>query len=231
VRGGHGERRDNEGIDRKAPNYQSVAASLRADGANCFVFSGITANGAVQLYKDVHAAMPDINLYGPDGVAESGFADPAEGGIPPEVQAKTRVTVATLAPDEYPPQGQKFFAEYERRYGEEDPDPLSRRPAALGIYGVGLVDVEDVVLDTVAVDAGEGCVQPRPPAVRAGRYPLAEPLRMRPKSGVSRTTRRSARSRPSPPVTVRVKSSVAEWPETGASRRTGRSGREGSSCE
>jgi phosphate transport system substrate-binding protein len=25
------------------------------------------------------------------------------------------------------------------------------------------------VLDTVAVDAGEGCVQPRPPAVRAGR--------------------------------------------------------------
>jgi hypothetical protein len=53
---------------------------------------------------------------------------------------------------------------------------LSRRPAALGIYGVGLVDVEDVVLDTVAVDAGEGCFQPRPPAVRAGRYPLAEPL-------------------------------------------------------
>jgi hypothetical protein len=53
---------------------------------------------------------------------------------------------------------------------------LSRRPAALGIYGVGLVDVEDVVLDTVAVDAGEGCVQQRAPAVRTGRYPLAEPL-------------------------------------------------------
>jgi hypothetical protein len=33
-----------------------------------------------------------------------------------------------------------------------------------------------VVLDTVAVDSGEGCVRPRPPAVRAGRYPLAEPL-------------------------------------------------------
>jgi branched-chain amino acid transport system substrate-binding protein len=128
----------NEGIDPKAPNYRAVAASLRADGADCFVFSGITANGAVQLYKDVHAAMPDINLYGPDGVAESGFADPKEGGIPPEVQAKTKVTVATLAPDEYPPEGQKFFAEYERRYGDPNPDPYA-------IYGY---EAMDLILDT-----------------------------------------------------------------------------------
>jgi branched-chain amino acid transport system substrate-binding protein len=128
----------NEGIDPRAPNYRAVAASLRADGADCFVFSGITANGAVQLYKDVHAAMPDINLYGPDGVAESGFADPKEGGIPPEVQAKTKVTVATLAPDEYPPEGQKFFAEYERRYGDPNPDPYA-------IYGY---EAMDLILDT-----------------------------------------------------------------------------------
>jgi phosphate transport system substrate-binding protein len=66
---------------------------------------------------------------------------------------------------------------------------LSGRPAALGIYGVGLVDVEEVVLDTVAVDAGEGCVLPRPPAVRAGRYPLAEPL-------YACTTRSAARREP-----------------------------------
>jgi branched-chain amino acid transport system substrate-binding protein len=128
----------NEGIDPKAPNFRSQAASMKSAGADCFVFSGITANGAVQLYKDVHAAMPDINLYGPDGVAESGFSDPAEGGIPADVQAKTKVTVATLAPDEYPPEGRKFFSQFEKKYGEPNPDPYA-------IYGY---EAMDLILDT-----------------------------------------------------------------------------------
>jgi hypothetical protein len=29
------------------------------------VFSGITANGAVQIYKDFAAALPEAKLYGP----------------------------------------------------------------------------------------------------------------------------------------------------------------------
>jgi branched-chain amino acid transport system substrate-binding protein len=128
----------NEGIDPKAPNFRSQAAAMKSAGTDCFVFSGITANGAVQLYKDVHAAMPDINLYGPDGVAESGFSDPKEGGIPPDVQAKTKVTVATLAPDEYPPQGKKFFSDFEKKYNEPNPDPYA-------IYGY---EAMSLVLDT-----------------------------------------------------------------------------------
>ncbi|MBD0282432.1 MAG: branched-chain amino acid ABC transporter substrate-binding protein [Thermoleophilaceae bacterium] len=128
----------NEGIDPKAPNFRSQAASIRSAGADCFVFSGITANGAVQLYKDVSAAVPDAKLYGPDGVAESGFSDPAEGGIPPEVQAKTKVTVATLSPDEYPPEGRRFFQQFEKKYGEPNPDPYA-------IYGY---EAMDLILDT-----------------------------------------------------------------------------------
>jgi branched-chain amino acid transport system substrate-binding protein len=128
----------NEGIDPKAPNFRSVAASMKSAGTNCFVFSGITANGAVQLYKDVHAAMPDINLYGPDGVAESGFSDPKEGGIPADVQAKTKVTVATLSPDEYPPEGKKFFSDFEAQYNEPNPDPYA-------IYGY---EAMRLILDT-----------------------------------------------------------------------------------
>ncbi|MBD0283703.1 MAG: hypothetical protein ICV69_16170 [Thermoleophilaceae bacterium] len=53
---------------------------------------------------------------------------------------------------------------------------LSRASPALGVYGAGLDDLGGLRIDTVAVDAGEGCVEPRPAAVRAGRYPLAEPL-------------------------------------------------------
>ena len=128
----------NEGIDPKAPNFRSQAAAMKSAGTDCFVFSGITANGAVQLYKDVHAALPDINLYGPDGVAESGFSDPKEGGIPADVQAKTKVTVATLSPDEYPPEGKKFFSEFEKKYNEPNPDPYA-------IYGY---EAMKLVLDT-----------------------------------------------------------------------------------
>jgi branched-chain amino acid transport system substrate-binding protein len=128
----------NEGIDPKAPNFRSLAAKMESEGMECFVFSGITANGAVQLYKDVAAASPDAQLYGPDGVAESGFSDPAEGGIPGDVASRVKVTVATLAPDEYPPEGQKFFEDFEAEYGEANPDPYA-------IYGY---EAMRLVLDT-----------------------------------------------------------------------------------
>jgi branched-chain amino acid transport system substrate-binding protein len=136
----------NEGIDPKAPNFRSQAATMKGEGADCFVFSGITANGAVQLYKDVAAALPDAKLYGPDGVAESGFADPAEGGIPADVQARTKLTVATLSPDEYPPEGQEFFKDFEAEYGEPNPDPYA-------IYGY---EAMRLVLDTCK-ELGDQC--------------------------------------------------------------------------
>jgi branched-chain amino acid transport system substrate-binding protein len=136
----------NEGIDPKAPNFRSVAAKLKSENTDCFVFSGITANGAVQLYKDVAAALPDAKLYGPDGVAESGFSDPGEGGIPANVASRTKVTVATLSPDQYPPEGQKFFDDFEAKYGEKNPDPYA-------IYGY---EAMRLVLDTVADLGADG---------------------------------------------------------------------------
>jgi branched-chain amino acid transport system substrate-binding protein len=115
----------NDAIDKNAPNYRSLAGKAKGAGADCFIYSGITANNAVQLYKDFSAALPDAKLYGPDGVAESGFADPKEGGIPGDVASKIKVTVATLSPDEYPPEGQEFFTQFEEKYGEPNPDPYS----------------------------------------------------------------------------------------------------------
>jgi branched-chain amino acid transport system substrate-binding protein len=128
----------NDGIDPKAPNFRSQAQKIADAGVDCFVFSGITANGAVQLYKDVSAALPDAKLYGPDGVAESGFSDPKEGGIPADVAGKVKVTVATLSPDEYPPEGQKFFDDFSAKYGEANPDPYA-------IYGY---EAMKLVIDT-----------------------------------------------------------------------------------
>jgi branched-chain amino acid transport system substrate-binding protein len=141
----------NEAIDKNAPNYRSLASKAKGDGADCFIYSGITANNAVQLYKDFSAAIPDAKLYGPDGVAESGFADPKEGGIPADVASKVKVTVATLSPDEYPPEGQEFFKQFSQKYGEANPDPYAiygyeaMRLALDAIQRSGTGNKEDIV--------------------------------------------------------------------------------------
>ena len=74
----------NEAIDKNAANYRSLASKAKGAGADCMVFSGITANNAVQIYKDFSAALPDAKLYGPDGVAESGLRRPEGGRHPGE---------------------------------------------------------------------------------------------------------------------------------------------------
>jgi branched-chain amino acid transport system substrate-binding protein len=115
----------NQGIDPKAPNYRSLAARAKSQGADCFVFAGITSNNGVQMYKDFSAALPNAKLYGPDGVAESGFFDPKEGGIPASVAKKVKLTVATLSADSYGTVGKKFFQDFAAEYGKKNPNPYS----------------------------------------------------------------------------------------------------------
>ena len=95
------------------------------------------------MFKDVAAACPNCKLYGPDGVAEAAFSDPAEGGIPADVGARTKVTVATLSPEEFEKQGieeaVKFFDDFKAEYGVDQPDPYS-------IYGY---ETMKLALDTL----------------------------------------------------------------------------------
>jgi branched-chain amino acid transport system substrate-binding protein len=116
----------NQGIDPKAPNFRSIASKAKSNGADCFVFSGVTANGAVQATKDFASALgPQSKIYGPDGVCESAWVDPKQGGIPLSLDSRTKCTVATLAPDKYPAAGQQFFKAYTQKYGEANPDPYA----------------------------------------------------------------------------------------------------------
>ena len=115
----------NDAIDKNAANYRSLASKAKAAGADCFVYAGITANNAVQLYKDFAAALPDAKLYGPDGVAETGFVSEKDGGIPADLNSRVKVTVATLSPEEYPPEGQEFFKQFTEKYGVDNPDPYA----------------------------------------------------------------------------------------------------------
>jgi branched-chain amino acid transport system substrate-binding protein len=115
----------NEAIDKNAANYRSLAQKAKGAGADCFIYTGITANNAVQLYKDFAAALPTAKLYGPDGVAESGFANPKDGGVPKALDSRIKVTVATLSPDQYPADGQEFFKAFTAKYGVDNPDPYA----------------------------------------------------------------------------------------------------------
>ena len=133
----------NESIDKTASNYRSYASGVKAKGADCFLFSGVTANGAVQLYKDVAAALPNAKLYGPDGVAEEAFTNPKKGGIPADVGKRTKVTVATLGLSEFKKRknavAEKFFKDFEAETGDSTPDPYA-------IYGY---ETMSLALDTL----------------------------------------------------------------------------------
>jgi len=130
----------NDGTDRNSANYRSLAAQIQAD---CFVGSGVTGENYVQVFKDVAAACPNCKLYGPDGVAEAAFTDPKEGGIPADVAARTKVTVATLSPEEFEKQGiesaEKFFTDFKAKYDVDQPDPYA-------IYGY---ETMKLALDTL----------------------------------------------------------------------------------
>jgi branched-chain amino acid transport system substrate-binding protein len=119
----------NQRIDEKAANYRSLAQAVAARDGDSVFFGGITQNNAVQLWKDLNAAMPTAKLFGPDGVAESVFS----GGIGSSAEKVTFVTNPTLDPKLYPPSGQEFFKDYKAKYGK-DPEPYA-------IYGYEAMSV------------------------------------------------------------------------------------------
>src|ERR1700748_215402 len=72
----------NTGIDPTSPNFRSYASTIQGQGADCFFFAGIVSNGAVQITKDVHAALPKAKIFGGDGVCTSSYTSQKAGGVP-----------------------------------------------------------------------------------------------------------------------------------------------------
>ncbi len=113
-----------EKVDMSASGYRKLAARAAAKRADCVVFSGSTSGNAVQLFKDLAAALPQAKLFGGDGVVTGAFVNPAEGGIPTDVGNRTKLTLFALDAGHYPPAGRAFLRDYKKRYGVT-PDPLA----------------------------------------------------------------------------------------------------------
>jgi branched-chain amino acid transport system substrate-binding protein len=129
----------NTGIDPTAPNFRSYAQTIKGQGADCFFFSGVTANGGVQIVKDVNAAIPTAKIFGPDGVCSAAWTSAAKGGVPASIDPLMQCTVATLDLTAYPG-GKTFLAAYKAAYGVASPDPYA-------IYGY---EAMSLALDTIS---------------------------------------------------------------------------------
>jgi branched-chain amino acid transport system substrate-binding protein len=135
----------NTGIDPTAPNFRTFAQTIKGQGADCVYFAGIVSNGAVQLAKDVNAAIPNAKIYGGDGVCTGSYTNPSKHGVPASVDPKLQCTVATLDLPAYPG-GATFLSAYKAKYGGASPDPYA-------IYGY---EAMKLALDTITSLGAKG---------------------------------------------------------------------------
>jgi branched-chain amino acid transport system substrate-binding protein len=135
----------NTGIDPTAPNFRSYASTIQGQGADCFYFAGIVANGAVQITKDVNSALPKAKIFGGDGVCTDSYTAASKGGVPASIDPLIQCTVATQNLTAYPG-GKTFLAAYQAKYGTANPDPYA-------IYGY---EVMKLGLDTIAGLGAQG---------------------------------------------------------------------------
>jgi branched-chain amino acid transport system substrate-binding protein len=92
--------------------HAALVRALRHARADCVLFGGITANGAVKLFRDVGRALPHAQLFGPDALFDPAFVE----RIPAGVARRTLVTTPTLAAQAYPPAGQRLIGLYHDVY-------------------------------------------------------------------------------------------------------------------
>jgi hypothetical protein len=124
----------NFAFDVAATRFRALAARVKRASSDCFFFGGITMNRALEVTRDVAAAVPGIKMFYPDGCAEAFFTE----RIPEGLQRRVFITNPTLDQDAYPPSAQDFFDTFSTLYGK-DPEPYA-------MYGY---EAMNVVLDSI----------------------------------------------------------------------------------
>jgi branched-chain amino acid transport system substrate-binding protein len=106
----------NDGILGTETDYKALAEKVAQADPDLVYFGGITQQNAGQLWRDIKDALPDVEMMGPDGIAESAFleaaGDAAEG---------TYTTFGGLPADELTGKGGEFVSTYRDRFGDLEP--------------------------------------------------------------------------------------------------------------
>jgi branched-chain amino acid transport system substrate-binding protein len=114
----------NQTFVRDAGDYRALATAVAQTRPQCVLISADTESGAVRLTTQLAQAMPDVQIFGSAGLAESTYADPAQGGIPLWVAPRVILTAPTLGLGASPPSARAFTAAYERRFGAPQPTAI-----------------------------------------------------------------------------------------------------------
>ena len=113
-----------QAFPRNATNYKPLALSVAQTHPDCVLISADTESGAVPLTEQLAATMPNVQLFGSAGLAETTYADPSQGGLPLWVDPRVMITAPTLGPAQYPAGARTFATAYERRFGQVEPDSI-----------------------------------------------------------------------------------------------------------
>jgi branched-chain amino acid transport system substrate-binding protein len=126
--------------DRRARNYEDLAARIRRAGADGVYLGGYAADNGGQLVRDLRDGLGRRTaIVAPDGFNQperiiEGAGDRAEGLV---------TTLASLPARALPPSGQRFAREFEHRFG-----------ALPCCYSVQTAEATNVVLDAIARSDG-----------------------------------------------------------------------------
>jgi ABC-type branched-subunit amino acid transport system substrate-binding protein len=126
--------------DRRARDYEDLAARIRRAGADGVYLGGYAVDNGGQLVRDLRDELgPRVRIVTPDGFNQperiiEGARDRAEGLV---------ITIASLPARALPPNGRRFARDFERRFG-----------ALPCCYSVHAAQATDIVLDAIAKSDG-----------------------------------------------------------------------------
>jgi branched-chain amino acid transport system substrate-binding protein len=110
-----------QSFPRDATSYQALATGVAQQRPDCILIAADTESGAVHLATALWEAMPEVKIFGTQGLAESTFFDPLQGGIPSSVAPQVILTAPTLALADYPASARAFTTAYQLAYGPPEP--------------------------------------------------------------------------------------------------------------
>ena len=116
-----------------ASSFSPLALSVAQTGADCVLLSAISERGAARLTNKLARAMPHATIIASNGLADSAYTDPAQGGVPARVSRRVLITSPGLDARGYPASGRAFLAAYARRFGAPE------QPSIFGYEAMGLM--------------------------------------------------------------------------------------------